>query len=49
MESFVSFVFAVISLGIITLFLPEIIGVGAVLLAMFYLVSFVCGISAGKK
>lgn len=49
METFVSFVFALLSIAIIIMFLPEIIGIGAVLLAMFYLVSFVSGIRAGKK
>ena len=49
METFVSFVFALASLAVVILFLPEIIGLGAVLLAMFYLVSFASGISHGKK
>jgi len=49
METFVSFLFALASLAVIVLFLPEIIGLGVVLLAMFYVVSFVGGISAGKK
>lgn len=49
METFISFVFAMISLAIVILFLPEIIGLGALFLAMFYLVSFAGGLCAGKK
>lgn len=49
METIVSFIFALASLAIVLLFLPEIIGLGAILLAMFYLVSFAGGLRDGKK
>lgn len=39
--------FACVSIAIIILFLPEIIGLGVVLAAAFYLISFVSGIGDG--
>ena len=49
METIVSLIFALVSLAIVISFLPEIIGLGAILLAMFYLVSFAGGLHDGKK
>lgn len=49
METIVSLIFALVSLAIVLSFLPEIIGLGAILLAMYYLVSFAGGLRDGKK
>ena len=45
MKSLVEIFFAVASLAVIIMFLPEIIGIGVVIAAAFYLISFVTGIS----
>lgn len=41
--------FAFVSLAVIILFLPEIIGLGVVCAAAFYLISFASGISDALK
>lgn len=46
-ETIISTFFAFVSLCVIILFLPEIIGLGVVLLAAFYLVCFVGGYKGG--
>ena len=47
MNTLIETLFAFISLGIIILFLPEIIGLGVVCAAAFYLISFASGIKNG--
>lgn len=45
MRTVVEAIFAMISVAVIIMFLPEIIGLGVVLAAAFYLISFASGIS----
>ena len=47
MKSLVEIIFAVLSLAVIIMFLPQIIGLAVILAAAFYLISFVTGISDG--
>ena len=47
MKSLVEIFFAVVSLAVIIMFLPEIIGIGVIVASAFYLISFVTGISDG--
>ena len=47
MKTFVEIFFAFVSLAIIILFLPEIIGAGIVCAAAFYLINFASGIKDG--
>ena len=47
MDTFVELFFAMLAIAVFILFLPEIIGLGVVLAAAFYLISFASGISDG--
>lgn len=47
MNTLIEVFFACISIAIIILFLPEIIGLGVICAAAFYLISFASGIKNG--
>ena len=49
MNTLVETFFAFISLAVVLLFLPEIIGFGILCAAAFYLVAFITGFTKGKK
>ena len=47
MNTLIEIFFACVSIAIIILFLPEILGLGVICAAAFYLISFVSGIKNG--
>jgi hypothetical protein len=47
MNTLIEILFACVSIAIIILFLPEIIGLGVVFAAAFYLISFASGVKKG--
>lgn len=49
MDTFVSTAFALLSVVVILMFLPEILGFGVLVGAMFYLLCFITGIASGNE
>lgn len=47
MNTLIEIIFACVSIAIIGMFLPEIIGLGVLVTAIFYLISFMSGIKKG--